>query len=903
MQKGETYSVAKAKKTKMKKLIWIVCLLLGASACQKKPEVLYQSDAFTVYPDKVVQGDYESKVVSPEKMVSNYRSTVSEQYSRLIVFKFSINEKDNEKMSGHDHWLIIGDGEHESPIIRFGQDDEPNPGDPGTKLPANYEYTFRLDMRAVLEQFKEKGYYEAFDGSRVAKEDFKHVYIAGGSEPLTWDFSNLDENGLALQDPDGDGIYELKLVLNPYDTTQDVTKTWTLSEDISMKPSYHSDQPLVDALFNMSLEEARKNIEPDSTLRTGAKWGGVWTRDVSYSTLLAFAYHEPEVAKISLLRKVKRDRIIQDTGSGGAWPVSSDRTTWALGAWEIYKVTGDQKWLETAYNVIKNTLDDDYKTIRSEKTGMFCGESSFLDWREQTYPKWMSNMDIYVSQNLGTNVVHYQAHMILAQMAKQLGKPYQEYLDQAKVIKDGINKYLWMADKGYYSQYLYGHTYLNISPRFEALGEALAVLFDVADSTQATSIFEKSPLTTFGTTCIYPQIPEIPPYHNNGIWPFVQSYWNLAAAKAGNEQALLHGLAAIYRAGALFLTNYENMVAETGDYVGTEINSDRMLWSMAGNLAMVHRIFMGINFEAGGIHFSPVIPEVYGGTRTLSNFQYRDAVLDIQVKGFGNKIKSITMDGELLENAFLPATVTGKHEIKIVMMDNEFGANPVNMVPNKFSLPNPQVSLASSTLSWENIPGAVSYAVYKNGVVLKTIDTNSFEVSVDGFAEYKVTATDVDGFESFSSEPLMVYPKSSMQILEMENYARKSKLPYSNYSGKGFVETTMSKNTNIRIPVTVPEAGKYLIDLRYSNGTGPWNTDNNCAIRSLYVNNDYEGVMVLPQRGTHEWSDWGFSNSRKVQLQKGKNEISLKFEDWNINMDGQINDAMLDYVRLICIEN
>ena len=90
------------------------------------------------------------------------------------------------------------------------------------------------------------------------------------------------------------------------------------------------------------------------------------------------------------------------------------------------------------------------------------------------------------------------------------------------------------------------------------------------------------------------------------------------------------------------------------------------------------------------------------------------------------------------------------------------------------------------------------------------------------------------------------------------------------------------------MPVTVPKAGKYLIDLRYSNGTGPWNTDNNCAIRSLYVNDDYEGVMVLPQRGIDEWSDWGFSNSREVQLQKGKNEIRLKFEDWNINMDGEI---------------
>lgn len=31
----------------------------------------------------------------------------------------------------------------------------------------------------------------------------------------------------------------------------------------------------------MSLEEGLINIEPDSTFRTGAMWGGVWTRDVS----------------------------------------------------------------------------------------------------------------------------------------------------------------------------------------------------------------------------------------------------------------------------------------------------------------------------------------------------------------------------------------------------------------------------------------------------------------------------------------------------------------------------------------------------------------------------------------------------------------------------------------------
>ena len=381
---------------------------------------------------------------------------------------------------------------------------------------------------------------------------------------------------------------------------------WTGASDLPPGPEYTSGQPIVDALFNLAKEEAHRNVEEDGTLRTGAKWSGVWTRDVSYSALLAFAIHNPEAVKTSLRAKVKRGRIVQDTGSGGAWPVSSDRTTWVLAAWEVYQVTGERAWLEEIYPIVKATLDDDRKTLVDPPTGLYRGESSFLDWREQTYPKWMDNRDIYVSQNLGTNVVHYQAHRILAEMAKIKGEPYELYNERAEKIKQGINDYLWMKDKGYYAQFLYGRDELILSPRYEALGEALAILFGVADKEQAASIISKSPLTEFGATCVYPQMPGIPPYHNNGIWPFVQSYWNLAAAKTGNEDVLNHGLASIYRAAALFLTNYENMVAETGDFLGTEINSHRMLWSMAGNLAMVHRVFMGMEFKNDGLYFNGI---------------------------------------------------------------------------------------------------------------------------------------------------------------------------------------------------------------------------------------------------------------------------------------------------------
>ncbi len=885
------------RRNELNKITWLILLAAFLTACSEKPVVLYHSDEFTVYSDRVVQGDYESRVISPTHIISNYRSTASENFSRRITFKFCINEKDIELPSGADHWMIVEE-EHETPVLRFGEMPAPLPPHPGTMLPANYEFTFRVDMSPVLTAFEEQGYYEAFNGSRIAAADFKAFHIAGGSEPLSWDFSNLDEKGLILKDPDGDGIYELTVLLNPMDETASIENKWMASLNTATRPYYESEQPLVDALFNMSLEEAMMNIESDSTLRTGAKWGGVWTRDVSYSTLLAFAFHEPEVASISLMKKVKRNRIIQDTGSGGAWPVSSDRTTWSLAAWEIYLVTGDEEWLQQSYEIIKNTLEDDYKTLRSE-TGMYRGESSFLDWREQTYPKWMSNMDIHVSENLGTNAVHYRAHMILAEMAKLLDEPYDVYLERAEEIKRGINEYLWMDSEGYYGQYLYGRSSLSLSPRFEALGEALAILFDVADEERTESIISQSPVTAYGTTCIYPQIPGIPPYHNNGIWPFVQSFWNLAAAKAGNETALLHGLASIYRPAGLFLTNYENFVAGNGDYVGTEINSDRMLWSMAGNLAMVHRLFIGISFEVDGLRFNPVIPKAYGGTKTLKNFKYRDAILNITVKGYGNEIASIKADGVTMTDNILPATISGEHNIEIIMKNDRFNHTAMNLVPNRFSLPDPQVRREGSILTWEAVPGAISYEVYRDGGLIETTTELTFDIVDPDFGEFQLAAVDSLGRSSFLSEPIAVYPAGDELIIECEDHFSRSARPYTNYSGSGFVEISRDVHRELLLPFELEEAGSYLLDIRYSNGTGPWNTDNNCAIRSISVNGSYEGVMVFPQRGSDEWSDWGYSNAIELELKQGLNELLISFDPWNINMDGEINEAMLDHIRLI----
>ena len=134
-----------------------------------------------------------------------------------------------------------------------------------------------------------------------------------------------------------------------------------------------------------------------------------------------------------------------DTGTGGAYPCSTDRIVWATAAWEICQATGDEAWLRKVYPIIKQSIADDRQNACDPATGLMHGESSFLDWREQTYPRWMQPADIYQSETLGTNAVHYQANIVLAQMAAKLGDPGTavQHKRQAATIKDGINLHLW----------------------------------------------------------------------------------------------------------------------------------------------------------------------------------------------------------------------------------------------------------------------------------------------------------------------------------------------------------------------------------------------------------------------------------------------------------------------------
>ena len=868
----------------------IACVYAGAALAQQR-DTLY-----TITDTSVVQGHFTAVAVTRDRIETNYPRAPLE-----VMFKFSINGEDNEFPPGTDHMLYVRPraGKITTPTYVFGRTDlprTPSPEDAPPSEDGTAQVTFRLDMRHVFASFRARGVYDPPNGPPIRRRDFKGVYIVGNVEPLTWDFSVLEPGSrFELTDPNRDGIYTVTL---PFETAytrpadDSGRAVWVRKRDIARFPDLTSSQRLVDALYRLSLEELVELRRDDGALMAGAKWQGIWTRDVSWAAILGFAPIAPDEVRRSLMVKVDSSgRIIQDPGTGGSWPVSTDRMAWALAAWELYAVTGDQAWLRQCYDIIRRSAEADLGVPFDEETGLFRGESSFLDWREQSYPSWMDARDIYESQNLGTNALHYGTYRVLARMATALGESPARWDSVATRVRQGINAHLWMAARGYYGQFVYGRTHRTLSSRSESLGEALAIIYGVAGDEQRGVLARSMPLVPFGVPSFWPYIGDQPPYHNAGIWPQVVGFWTWAAAEAGNGAAVEHGLGSIYRAAALFLTNKENMVAATGHFEGTELNSDRLIGSVGANLATVIRVLFGMRFEHDRLVFRPFVPRAYDGERTLSNFRYRGMTLTVTVRGYGHEVAAATLDGIPQPRPELPAGLTGAHTVELTM-NGIVPPSSITIVENRAAPATPLATLRGGRVAWRAVPRAVSYVVQRNG--RRDAVTTATQARVEpgnGLHEYQAMAIDAQGLESFLSEPV--------RVLEAEDAIVVQAVAASDSAdGDDYVELAVSGETSVDFTVDVPEAGVFAIDVRYANGSGPVNSGDKAAIRSLIVDGERVGSLVMPQRGVDLWTDWGYSSVLRVPLSAGSHTIALAYTPVDRNMNGAVNTARVEHLRL-----
>ena len=417
-------------------------------------------------------------------------------------------------------------------------------------------------------------------------------------------------------------------------------------QETTGRPFVVTGSPLFDALFAMAVDDAHQasvtEIRDDSyndgqpirctCFETGEKWHYVWTRDLAYALDLGLAGFDPERAVNGLLFKTSgfrpgmavppeipdsSEQIIQDTGSGGSWPVSTDRVAWSLGAERtLDNLEGEARarFARQAYRALRGTAEADRVAAYDRRAGLYGGEESFLDWREQTYAPWIVDDLPWMAQSkaLSTNVDQYRALRLLARLAREAGArdASTRYAAWADSLRVAIDRTFWVPAAGMYATY----TTPNEPPRpidkYDLLGNALAIVSGVANGARARSILSHYPFAPFGPPVVWPEAPDTYVYHNRAIWPFVTAYMLRAAARVGHVAATDRAIASLMRGAALHLSNMENLEWLTGRSQyddGPAINSRRQLWSVAAYYGMVTGTIFGWQPEDDGVHIAPFL--------------------------------------------------------------------------------------------------------------------------------------------------------------------------------------------------------------------------------------------------------------------------------------------------------
>ena len=437
---------------------------------------------------------------------------------------------------------------------------------------------------------------------------------------------------------------------------------------------------LFDALFALAQQEMRQGqvtaiVDPAfnhgqpvpcDCYDTGARWPYVWTRDLSFAADLALAGLDPQRVRQALQFKLSTARdgspgvfVAQDTGSGGSWPISTDRVVWFLAAAHLLD---DRAFAAQTWQALQGTLEQDRRNVFDADMGLYRGETSFLDWREQTYPEWTREDVRFIGESyaLSTNVLHYQALRLAAAQARARGDAgAARYESWADALATRIDAAFWREDAGQYMSYIGEAAHPVPYAKYDLLGLSLGVLAGVLPEPRARRALAAYPVGEAGSPVVWPQEAQQPIYHNRAIWPFVSAYALRAARKLDDAPRITAEVRSLMRGAALAGSNMENYELATqavhvdeGALSGPVVNSRRQLWSVAGYLAMVREGIFGLQADGSLQPKLPValVEELFGAADSIS----------LEEEGGARYVllRPSTLEGELLVAG--PVTRTGR---------------------------------------------------------------------------------------------------------------------------------------------------------------------------------------------------------------------------------------------------
>ncbi|MBQ3285732.1 MAG: hypothetical protein IJH40_08855 [Ruminococcus sp.] len=669
-------------------------------------------------------------------------------------------------------------------------------------------------------------------------------------------------------------------------------KTWTQSKNLSAYPAFSApNTPLAAAVYNLSLEEAVKSIHTDSygqVFYTGTAWQKVWTRDTALSNLYSLAWVFPEISYNCEREKIKTSGGVsvfeQDTGTGGSYPVSTDKIITMLSVWETYLADGNTDHLSYFYDVCSNTIMQDMNVAYDTDAGLFRGETCGLDWRDQTYPDWTSETydsglsAIAESKTASVNAIYCRVLEIMSQSARVLGKgadAEQAWAKMASDLEAKISSRLWNENMGLYSSWEYPEYMGSVkAEKTDVLGNGFALWFDIGSDSQMTQICENSPLVPYGADTVYPQkqgklknADKI--YHNFGIWPGWDSTLMVGASYHGNKAVAEEIFNSNVRGAAVSLTNKEVINYRTGEGV----ESDQQLWSIAGTLAGYYRVMFGMNYDEDGITFDPYIPDWMEGPFNLSNYKYRNATLSINLSGEGDQVKSFKVDGVAkdIDTYVFPVNATGNHTIDIEMQsgDTEYTMNKSE--DNLVVCPEmPILTYAGGRLIWSAMSG-LTYKMW-TGKEYVDVSGGTYTPDTSVYGCYSLMAISADGVCSELSKPIVISPDR----IKVE--AESGSVSSSSLISNGYVTDNRSRSANLTLSVTIPKSGKYELSGIYNN-PGDATSGVSCAIRSVYVDGEDKGSLVFPEVSSDKTNQT--STHLTLDLTEGVHTVKVFYDTAN----------------------
>ncbi len=782
----------------------------------------------------------------------------------------------------------------------------------------------------------------------------------------------------------GEGLRRYDLFSDAPQREQDTPARTSVSERPG-DPRLRSGNPMFDALFGLAVREVAQSETqsirdgafnrgggiPCDCFVTGEKWGYVWTRDTAYATDLGLGWIAPDRAWNSLAFKLSPLRygspagaggteIVQDTGTGGSWPISTDRVTWALGADAAFDgmPLGDVRRdrLGRAYEGLRNTLERDRADIFDTRDGLYRGEQSFLDWREQSYPLWTRAYVTAIADGkaLSTNVTHYASLRAAAVWAREVGdaRAALRYDGWAETLKGSIRKHFYDASRVQLASLRLGAAYpLTLADRQDLLGLSLAVVEGIFDAEEARALLSRYPVTEAGSPVVWPQSAEVPVYHNRAIWPFVSAYAARAGAAARHAPFTALQIESVVRAAALHLSNMENLEFTTGlaeyfdgPFTGPVINSRRQLWSVAGFLSIVRDTLMGVRVEGDAVVFRPFVPASFArryvsssgrlaieslplrgkrvdvslvlpGERSDSESSAYDEVVDILVdgtsRGRGALALSSLDDGARVEVILGRARAAGGNlrEIRTAnpfqptAREREEQMSPYTPYLSATSEPGGLVRLRLDTRGARD----TRWELYRNGRLLRGALDGAEYVDSDGAAMpgrrcyVAVLRHARTGLPSQPTGETCVYVGRGISQGER---------------GFGVVEQVdRLENFNY-----APErSAAFLLTLEYSNSFGLVSTGITAATRRVRITRDdgvdvASGVVAMPHLA--RWDTRAFSSGLVVKLEAGRSYRVLLEDSFNMSYlshyvlfdgaggrEGPLNQANIHNVVLSPLEN